>query len=59
MSAAPGLSLADFPGDVLTVEQAAQVLNIGRAAAYRAIHTGDLPTIKIGRTVRVPKRALE
>lgn len=51
--------LADFPNDVLTVEEAAKVLRIGRSAAYSAAKRGDLPTIPVGRTLRVPKHRLE
>ena len=30
-----------------------------RGASYAAAHRGDIPTIRIGRRVRVPVRALE
>jgi excisionase family DNA binding protein len=50
--------LADYP-DVLTVEEAAKVLRIGRSAAYSAAKRGDLPTIPVGRTLRVPKHRLQ
>lgn len=51
-------ALADMPA-VLTVEEAADVLRIGRSAAYQAARSGDLPVIKIGRSLRVPKNRLE
>jgi excisionase family DNA binding protein len=38
----------------LTVEEAGAVLGIGRASAYTAAGTGDLPVIRIGRRVLVP-----
>lgn len=44
---------------VLTVEEAARVLRIGRSAAYAAVKSGDLPVIRVGRTVRVPRHLLE
>jgi excisionase family DNA binding protein len=44
---------------VLTVEEAARVLRIGRSAAYAAAHNGDLPVIRVGRTLRVPRHRLE
>jgi excisionase family DNA binding protein len=47
----------DLPA-VLTVEEAASVLRIGRSAAYQAARSGDLPTIKIGRAIRVPRHRL-
>lgn len=43
---------------VLTVPEAAQLLRIGRGAAYEAARTGELPTVRIGRTLRVPRHAL-
>jgi excisionase family DNA binding protein len=43
---------------VLTVPEAARLLRIGRGAAYEAARRGDLPVVRIGRTLRVPRRAL-
>jgi len=51
-------TLADMPA-VLTVEEAAGVLRIGRTAAYDAARRGDLPVIRVGRTLRVPRHRLE
>jgi len=50
--------LAHLP-DVLTVEEAGKVLRIGRGAAYEAARRGDLPAVRIGRSLRIPRRALE
>jgi excisionase family DNA binding protein len=43
---------------VLTVEEAAEVMRISRGSAYEAVRTGDLPHVRIGRTIRVPRKAL-
>lgn len=43
----------------LTVPQAGQVLGLSRNAAYEAAHRGEIPTIRIGRLLLVPKAALE
>jgi excisionase family DNA binding protein len=51
-------ALADLPA-VLTVEEAARVLRIGRTAAYDAARRGELPTVRVGRQLRVPRTALE
>ncbi len=52
-------ALADMP-EVLTIEEAAAVLRIGRSAAYAAARSGGaLPTIKVGRCLRVPRHQLE
>ncbi len=51
-------ALAEMPA-VLTIEEAATVLRIGRGAAYEAARSGELPSVRIGRTLRVPRHALE
>jgi len=38
---------------LLTGEEVARILKISRAYAYRLMKQGDIPTIKMGRTVRV------
>lgn len=43
----------------MKVEEAAQLLGISRAAAYRAVREGNLPAIHIGRIVRIPRAPLE
>ncbi len=57
--------LEDLPA-VLTVEEAAKVLRIGRATAYEGVRmylasggAEGIPAIKVGpRTIRVPRAAL-
>ncbi len=39
---------------LLRVEEAAALLAVGRATAYLLIATGELPCVRIGRSVRVP-----
>jgi excisionase family DNA binding protein len=43
----------------LTVEEAATLLGISRAFAYEAVTRGEIPSIRIGRRILVPKAALE
>jgi excisionase family DNA binding protein len=43
----------------LTVEEAATLLGISRAFAYEAVTRGEIPSIRIGRRVLVPKAALQ
>jgi excisionase family DNA binding protein len=43
----------------LTVEEAAVALGISRASAYEAVRRGDVPSIRIGRRILVPRRALD
>nr|MDA8398336.1 helix-turn-helix domain-containing protein [Actinomycetota bacterium] len=42
----------------LTVEEAAATLGISRAFAYEAVRRGEIPSIRIGRRVLVPRAAL-
>jgi excisionase family DNA binding protein len=39
---------------VITVEEAAELLGLGRTAAYDAAKRGQLPTVKLGRRLLVP-----
>lgn len=44
---------------VLTVEEVAKLLRIGRTAAYRLILSGELPSLKIGQYRRIPLVSLQ
>jgi excisionase family DNA binding protein len=44
--------------ETLTVEEAGRVLGIGRNAAYEACARGDIPSIRIGKRILVPRRQL-
>lgn len=50
---------ARYLPEVMTVEQAARYLGIGRNAAYEAARSGELPALRIGRRVLVSRLALE
>lgn len=43
----------------ITVEQAAERLGISRSAAYRCVHLGQIPALRLGRKFRVPTDRLE
>lgn len=43
---------------LLTVEEAAQRLSIGRSTAYRLLAGGELTSIQVGRLRRIPVDAL-
>jgi len=43
----------------LTVEEAATLLGISRSFAYEAVTRGEIPSIRIGRRILVPKAALQ
>lgn len=43
----------------MTIPEAARRLSLGRATTYRLVQRGELPSVRIGRAVRVPAQALE
>lgn len=43
----------------LSVEEAGRILGYSRNTAYDAAKRGELPTIRLGRKIRVPKVALQ
>ena len=43
----------------VTVEEAAEILGISRAFAYALVRKGELPSLRLGRRLVVPRRALE
>lgn len=43
---------------VLSVQQLADVLQIGRNSAYDLVKSGQIRSIRIGRTIRIPQSAL-
>ncbi len=43
----------------LSVEETAKLLGIGRNLCYDRVKTGEIPVIKIGRRLLVPRSALE
>lgn len=49
----------NFERLTLTVEETAKLLGIGRQLAYDRVRTGQIPAIRFGRRLVVPKRALE
>jgi excisionase family DNA binding protein len=44
--------------ELLRAEEVAKVLGIGRTKVYELMLRGELPVIRIGRLVRVPRAAL-
>ena len=43
----------------LTIEETAKLLGIGRQLAYDKVKTGEIPVLKVGRRLLVPRAALE
>lgn len=48
----------EYP-DILTVAQVAQALGIGRKAVYALVNNKILGALYVGRTIKIPKFALE
>jgi excisionase family DNA binding protein len=53
----PGRHSSNLP-DVLSVDQTAKYLGIGRNTAYEAIRLGEIPSFSVGRRKLVLKQAL-
>jgi excisionase family DNA binding protein len=53
----PGMKLPDKP--TLSVEETAALLGISRNHAFKAIHTGALPAMRVGRRLLVPTSRLQ
>ncbi len=43
----------------LSVEEAGRLLGISRGLAYLLVNRGDIPSVRLGRRIVVPRRALE
>ena len=47
------------PHEYLKVPDVAEVLRIARSRAYELVGNGEIPSIRIGRSVRVNRRELD
>lgn len=49
------------PADRLTysVEEGAELLGISRNSAYEAVRKGEIPTVRLGRRILIPRSRLE
>jgi excisionase family DNA binding protein len=43
----------------MSVEEASEALGISRSLAYELVRRGELPSLRLGRRIVVPVRALE
>ena len=44
--------------DVVTVAELAKMLNIGRNTAYELVRANIIPNVKIGKSIRISKKAV-
>lgn len=42
--------------DVLTITDLQKTLNVGRSTAYRLVNSGDIGCVRIGRSIRIPRK---
>lgn len=42
----------------ISVEEAGRMLGIGRSSAYAAVRRGDIPALRVGHLIRVPRARL-
>ncbi len=53
------MSLVSNERLVLTVEEARRLIGLSRGLMYDAIHRGEIPSIRIGRRILIPRVALQ
>ncbi|MGI8762211.1 MAG: helix-turn-helix domain-containing protein [Jatrophihabitantaceae bacterium] len=60
-TAAPGVRPADpafAEVKFLTVAEVAGVMRVSKMTVYRMVHAGELPAMRVGRSFRVPEKAV-
>ncbi len=58
MSKVSEANAPSVPGSLMTVEEVAVMLRVGRNAAYDAVRRGDVPSVRIGKLIRIPRAAV-
>lgn len=56
MSTTPDRSLSDV--SFLTVAEVAAMMRVSKMTVYRLVHHGELPAVRVGRSFRVPEKAV-
>lgn len=51
--------MLNYYDDILTIAELCEILMIGRNRAYELLKTGELKGFQIGRTWKIPKKAVE
>jgi len=44
---------------VLNVSELAQILGLSRNSVFKGVMTGEIPHIRVGKRILIPRRALE
>lgn len=55
---ADGSAEAAPPVKFLTVAEVAAIMRVSKMTVYRLVHSGELPAARVGRSFRVPERAV-
>ena len=55
----PGLDMVEILDRLLKAKEVGETLNLGRSKIYELMAEGQIPTVRIGRAVRVPERRLQ
>ncbi|MFN8074944.1 MAG: helix-turn-helix domain-containing protein [Kineosporiaceae bacterium] len=50
---------AEFDVRFLTVAEVATIMRVSKMTVYRLVHSGELPAVRVGRSYRVPERAVQ
>ena len=58
MSVVRPMPRADFEVRFLTVAEVAEIMRVSKMTVYRMVHSGDLPAVRVGRSFRVPEKAV-
>lgn len=53
------MDVIKLEGELLRPEQVGQILGVGRTKLYSMVRQGELPVVRIGRLVRIPRAALD
>ena len=49
----------EIGNQTLNVQEAGQLLGIGRTTAYRMVKDGIIPCLRLGKQLRIPRPAME
>lgn len=52
------MDIVELDLELLRADEVAKALRIGRTKAYEMMAAGELPVVRLGRCVRVPRRQL-
>ena len=58
MNKTTNYEMYDSIPDIISVAELQKILHIGRQAAYTLIRNNEIRYLKIGRSIRIPKRCL-